>query len=100
MVAHAVTTTRKGGRVGPPLARAALLTIINMIAFIRSIRAPRPACVVMGSQRPPLRNPHRVGNASPKTDIPRDIEDAPEVALTSERKSEGEGRGEERKTRM
>lgn len=52
MVAHAVTTTREKQEERYTLRlrlwRAALLTIINMIAIIRE-----PACVLIASQRPP-----------------------------------------------
>lgn len=52
MVAHAVTTTREKQEerytLWLRLWRAALLTIINMIAIIRE-----PACVLIASQRPP-----------------------------------------------
>lgn len=85
MVAHAVTTTRKGGRAGPPLARAALLTIINMIAIIRRYVRGGPACVVMGSRRPPLRNPSG-RERLPETDMPLDAADAREVTRASKRK--------------
>lgn len=52
MVAHAVTTTREKQEERYTLRlrlwRAALLTIINMIAIIREL-----ACVLIASQRPP-----------------------------------------------